>query len=118
MPTAFARHARAALEKFVPEARTSAAHWNVGVNEAWVRFPRADGLHGYMALRRHLDWLTGEAGIAREPRPLSELVPVPGAVPDDAPGFRIRLGVLLHGEDRFTLHPELTDDDREPWVHT
>ena len=100
-PTAFARHARAALEKFVPETRTAGAHWTVGVNEAWARFPRADGFHAYVALRRHLDWLTGEAGISREPQALSDLFPLPGTAPADAPGFRIRLGILLHGEDRW-----------------
>jgi len=97
----FARHARAALEKFLPEARTASAVWSVGHNEAWVRFPREDGLWGYVALRRHLDWVTGEAGIAREPVPLADLAVLPGNRPADAPGFRIRLGHLLHGEDRW-----------------
>ena len=100
-PTTFARHARAALEKYLPEARTGAATWSVGLNEAWVRFPRDDGRWSYVALRRHLDWVSGEAGIAREPVPLADLVALPGEHPADAPGFRIRLGHLLHGEDRW-----------------
>ena len=100
-PAAFARHARAALEKHVPEARTGAAYWSIGANEAWVRFLRADGLHGYVALRRHLDWVTGEAGIARGPRDFFELFQLPGAAEGDVPGYRIRLGYLLDGEDRW-----------------
>ena len=100
-PAAFARHARAALEKHVPETRTSAVHWNVGVNEAWARFPRPDGCYGYVALRRHLDWVSGEAGISREPSELSGLFQLPGTPPAAVPGFRIRLGILLHGEDRW-----------------
>jgi hypothetical protein len=100
-PTAFARHARAALEKYLPEARTASAHWSIGANEAWVRFPRTDGLHGYLGLRRHLDWVSGEAGISREPRNLSELFPLPGTPVGDVAGYRIRLGHLLEGEDRW-----------------
>lgn len=100
-PATFARHARAALEKYVPEARIAAVHWNVGVNEAWARFPRADGLYAYVALRRHLDWVSGEAGISREPAGLSDLFLLPGTPPAEVPGFRIRLGDLLHGEDRW-----------------
>ena len=45
--------------------------------------------------------MTGEAGISREPRALSDLVRLPGTPPAAAPGFRIRLGILLHGEDRW-----------------
>lgn len=100
-PGTFARHARAALEKHVPEARTSAAHWSTGTNEAWVRFERADGLHGYVALRRHLDWINGEAGISREPRGFDELVRLPARPAGDEVGFRVGLGELLHGEDRW-----------------
>ena len=99
-PGLFARHARAAVEKHVPESRTRSAHWSLGANEAWVRFPRDDGHHGYFALRRHLDWVTGEAGISREPRALSELPLGPGGVTGDQ-GYRIRLGELLDGRDRW-----------------
>jgi hypothetical protein len=100
-PGAFAMHARAALEKQVPEARTSGAHWVLGANQAWVRFPRLDGLHGYAGLRRHLDWVNGEAGVSREPRDLAELFLLPGQPPGDVPGFRIRLGDLMHAENRW-----------------
>ena len=100
-PCVFAVHARAALEKHVPEARTAAAHWRVGANQAWVRFPRLDGLHGYVGLRRHLDWVTGEAGVSREPRDLADLFLLPGQPPGDVPGYRIRLGDLLHAQNRW-----------------
>jgi hypothetical protein len=97
----FSRHARAALEKHVPEARAANAHWSLGANEAWVRIPRPDGLFGYFALRRHLDWVSGEAGLARAPVELADLFPRPGEPAGDVPGFRIRLGDLLQGEDRW-----------------
>ena len=100
-PVLFAGHARAAIETHVPEARTAGAHWSLGTNVAWVRFPRVDGLYGYFALRRHLDWVTGEAGLSREPRQFGELSLTPGAVPAEAAGYRIRLGELLHGRDRW-----------------
>ena len=100
-PVVFARHARAALEMHVPGARSQAAHWNLGTNEAWVRVPRPDGLYAYFALRRHLDWVSAEAGLAREPRPLDELARTPGAAHGDVAGYRIRLGELLHGRDRW-----------------
>lgn len=100
-PGTFAMYARAALEKHVPESRTAAAHWRLGANQAWVRFPRLDGLHGYIGLRRHLDWVNGEAGISREPRDLSDLFLLPGRPPRDAPGYRIRLGDLMHVENQW-----------------
>lgn len=114
----FARHARAALEKYLPEARTDATSWRAGANEAWVRFPRADGLYGYVGLRRHLDWVTGEAGVSREPRELGERFALPGTSEDEVPGYRIRLGELLHAEDRWwpagQTEPELIE--RLEWL--
>ena len=100
-PTTFARLARAALEKHLPEARDPAAHWHRGANEAWVRVLRPDGLYGYFGLRRHLGWVTGEAGLSRAPLALADLVLLPGMPAGDLPGFRVRLGDLLHGEDRW-----------------
>ena len=100
-PGVFARHARRALEKHVPEARGAAAHWHLGTNEAWVRYPRRDGLHGYLALRRHLDWVSGEAGVSREPAALGELFRLPGQPAGEVAGFRIRLGDLIDGKDRW-----------------
>lgn len=100
-PVLFARHARAALEKHIPEARTGAADWHLGTNEAWVCFPRRDGLYGFFALRRHLDWVSGEAGLAREPKPLTELFRLPGHPRVAVAGYRIRLGDLIDGKDRW-----------------
>lgn len=100
-PVLFARHARAAIERHVPEARTPGAHWSLGTNEAWVRYQRADGFYGYLALRRHLDWVSGEAGVSREPCELGHLVRLPGPRSIGAPGYRMRLGELLGGEDRW-----------------
>ena len=100
-PVMFARQARVALEMHVPEARARTAHWSLGTNEAWVRFRRKDGLYGYFALRRHLDWVSGEAGLSREPHSLGELLLMPGAGGGEAAGYRIRLGELLHGRDRW-----------------
>jgi hypothetical protein len=97
----FARQARAALEKYLPESRTGGARWGSSANLAWVRWRREDGVHVYAALRRHLDWVTGETGLSREPRELSDL-PVLAALPAaDAFAFRIRLGDVLHEEDRW-----------------
>ena len=100
-PVLFARHARAALEKNIPEARTLEAHWSLATNEAWVRFRRPDGLYGYFALRRHLDWVSGEAGISREPHQLVELSLYPGRMGAEVAGYRVRLGELIHGRDRW-----------------
>lgn len=100
-PLTFARHARAALERNVPEVRGPGALWSLGTNEAWVRFPRGDGRYGYYALRRHLDWVSGEAGVSREPRQLAELFLLPGTPRGEVAGYRIRLGDLIHGRDRW-----------------
>ena len=98
---AFAMRARAALEKHVPEARTAGAQWRLGTNQAWVRYRRLDGHYGYVGLKRHLGWVTGEAGVAREPRDLADLFLLPGKPEGDVPGYRIRLGDLMHAEDRW-----------------
>ncbi len=100
-PVLFARHARAALEKHVPEACVPAAHWHLGTNEAWVRFARPDGLYGYLALRRHLDWVSGETGVSREPKSIADLFRLPGHPHGEVAGYRIRLGDLIDGKDRW-----------------
>jgi hypothetical protein len=100
--SAFGALARAAIEKHVGEARTAGAHWTLAPNVAWVRWARAEGDFFYLAVRRHLDWVSGEAGISREAVALDQLPqrgsedPVP-----EGPGYRVRLGFLLHGEDRW-----------------
>jgi len=96
----FASLARAAIEKHVPEAREPAAHWGTGPNLAWVRWRREDGAFSYLALRRHLGWITGEAALGREPVELESL-PLGAPEPPGASGYRVRLGELLGGEDRW-----------------
>jgi hypothetical protein len=101
-PSRFARLARAALEKHVPDARGAGATWVTKPNLAWVRVRRGDGTHGYFALRRHLDWITGEAALALDPVALDALpLAAPEAAGGAAPGYRVRLGALLHDEDRW-----------------
>lgn len=97
----FALLARAALEKHIPEARTGGAHWGVKPNFGWVRWPGESGGWVYMGLRRHLDWVTGEVGISAEPGELDalELRAEPGE--SNRPGYRVRLGHLLHDEDKW-----------------
>jgi hypothetical protein len=97
------------IEKHAPETRTSEAWWSVANNDVWVRWPAGDAF-AYMALHRHLDWMSGEAGISREPREMSELFPLPGIPAVPVPGYRIRLGHLLDGNDRWWPTGE---DERE-----
>jgi hypothetical protein len=121
---AFARLARAAIEKHVPESRGATAFWEARPNLGWVRWPRTAGGYSYLALRRHLGWVTGEAGIAGEPVPLDSLGLVRPGAADVAragttiPGRRVRLGELLHEEDRWwpsgSSEPELSE--RLEWL--
>jgi hypothetical protein len=101
--SAFSLAARAAIEKHVPEARTAAAHWQFGRGSAWVSWERAGGDSFALGLRRHLDWVTGEAAIG--PRAFDpEKAPLStgqDAGTSPAAGSRVRLGVLLHDEDRW-----------------
>ncbi len=100
-PRSFASRARAAIEKLVPEAREPEAHWGARPNLCWVRWPRPGGGFSYLALRRHLGWLTGEAGLALEPRELDDLPLGVAEAPPDATGLRVRLAELLGEEDRW-----------------
>lgn len=97
----FTTFARAAIEKQVPEARGPAAHWGARPNLSWVRLPRSGGGFSYLALRRHLGWVTGEAALAGEPLALEDLPLAAAGAPPDAAGYRVRLGDLLGEEDRW-----------------
>ena len=97
----FASRARAAIEKHVHETREAAAHWGARPNLCCVRWPRTGGGFSYLALRRHLGWVTGEAGVAVEPLELDDLPLGAAEVPPEAVGYRVRLAELLGEEDRW-----------------
>jgi hypothetical protein len=97
----FASQARAAIEKHMPEARVSTAQWGARPNLSWVRWPRAGGGYSYVGLRRHLSWVTGEAGQALEPLALDDLPIGAADAPPEATGYRVRLAELLGEEDRW-----------------
>jgi len=95
----FSQLARHALEKHVPESRDSRAWWSLANNAVWVRWPVDDVGYAYIGLHRHLDWLSGEAGMSREPSELGALFPLPGVPAAPVPGYRIKLGHLLDVDD-------------------
>jgi hypothetical protein len=100
-PRSFASRARAAIEKHIPETREPAAHWGARPNLCWVRWPHAGGGFSYLALRRHLGWVTGEAGLALDPLELDAVPLVAAEATPDAAGYRVRLAELLGEEDRW-----------------
>jgi hypothetical protein len=114
----FAKLARQALEKHVPEARGAGVEWGEKPNLGWLRWPREGGGYVYLALRRHLNWVTGEVGVSPDARDLATLElradPAPGA---DA-AWRVRLGHLLHDEDTWwpTGPAEKTLTERLEWL--
>lgn len=95
----FGTLARGAIERLVPETRISTATWHARPNHVWVRWP-ADGGWRYLALLRHLDWITAEAGYSGGPAEFDTLALHPDA-PGAAPGRRARLGDLLGEGDRW-----------------
>jgi len=95
----FSQLARHALEKHVPEARGPLAWWSLANNAVWVRWPADGGEFAYIGLHRHLDWLSGEAGMSPEPSELGALFPLPGIPAAPVPGYRIKLGHLLEVDD-------------------
>ena len=97
----FATLARAAIEKHVPESRRPGVHWVLRPNLAWVRWARSGGGFSFLALRRHLNWVTGEAAIAADARAMEELPLGAAAAPPDAAGYRVRLGEMLGEADRW-----------------
>ena len=108
----FPEMAREALMKHVAEARLESAEWGRAPGLVWVRWPRADGKFVSIGLRRHLDWVTGEIGIS--PQPVAhDALPLELGESFDKSAFRIRLGVLLHEEDRWWPVGETTREIRE-----
>ena len=98
--TPFAEIARDAIRRAVAEARAPGAVWHLGINVAWVRFPEDRG-YTFLGIHRHLDWISGDAGTAAAPCEMDDLHPLPGDPERPVSGFRIRLGDLLGGEDRW-----------------
>ena len=96
----FASLARTAIEKHVPEARIATAWWSLGTNSLWIRWAFGGG-YAYLGLHRHLDWLSGEVGVSREPVEMGALYALPGVPALTVPGYRIRLGHLLESGDRW-----------------
>ncbi len=120
--SAFASVARAALEKHVPEATKGSAAWGIKTNLVWIRWHRGDGANVYLGLRRHLGWVTGEAGISAERQEL-EALPLRTEGEDTtacirARGYRVRLGEILHEEDRWWPAGSTTDELRQQleWI--
>jgi hypothetical protein len=106
----FAARARPVIEKHIPETRGPEAYWGARPNQCWVRWPRAGGGFSYLALRRHLGWVTGEAGVALEPVELNALPLGAADAPADAPGYRVRLAELLGEEDRWWPTGDTTEE--------
>jgi len=95
----FSAIARMAIEHAVPETRAPQAEWHEKINDAWVRWP-LEGGYAFLRLHRHLDWITGEFGIAREAVAIDALTLLPEESPK-SPGAMIRLGDLLGEPDRW-----------------
>jgi hypothetical protein len=96
----FSAIARMAIEHSVPETRAAQAEWHERINDAWVRWPLEGGF-AFLRLHRHLDWITGEFGIAREPVAIGALTLLPEAGVAESQGAMIRLGDLLEEADRW-----------------
>jgi hypothetical protein len=96
----FASLARKAVEHSVPETRAAQAEWYEHINDAWVRWP-FEGGYAFLRIHRHLDWITGEFGIAREAVAIQALTLLPKAGTPESQGAMIRLGDLVGEEDRW-----------------
>ncbi len=108
----FPEMAREALLKHVPESRSEAAEWGRAPGLVWVRWRRPDGRYASLGLRRHLDWVTGEVGVSPEPLP-HDALPLELGESFEKPAFRVRLGVLMHEEDRWWPVGNTTGEIRE-----
>ena len=93
--------ARDALRLRVNESRAYSAQWTLASNLGWVRWEREDGRHVYCGIRRRMDWITGEIGVSTVPLELDELPLVTSLASVRTNAFRIQLGMLLHGQDKW-----------------
>jgi len=116
--SSFAGVARAALEKHLPAAREPSAHWTARPNLACVRLASADGSFLLFALRRHLGWVTGEAGIARDPVEIESLPLLDAEGDAESGGYRVRLGDQLGDGGRWWPAGTSEQDLRErlEWI--
>jgi len=93
--------ARVALMRRVAGARLHDAHWCSRPNLGWVRWPHEDGRLVFCGMRRRMDWITGEIGVSATEVELDELTLVQSLAAASGEGFRIQLGLLLHGQDKW-----------------
>jgi hypothetical protein len=83
-----------------------------------VRWEGEDGRFIYCAIRRRMDSLTGEVGVASEPLELEQLPFVNAPKDANLQGSRIQLGLLIHGHDKWwsTGGTEPGFHDRIDWL--
>ena len=108
----FPEMAREAMTKHIGEAREPAAVWGRAPGLVWVRWQRPDGRYASIGMRRHLDWVTGEVGVSPDPV-AHDALPLELGDNFDLPAFRVRLGVLMHEEDRWWPVGETTREIRQ-----
>jgi hypothetical protein len=92
---------RTAIRNRFRESRAPEAVWQGGSNLGWVRWACEDGRYFYCGIRRKNGWITGELGIASEPLELDELKLIQALTPSAGDAFRIQLGMLLHGQEKW-----------------
>ena len=93
----FGELSRTALQARVRDSRHHEARWVVAPNLAWVSWPREDHRHAYVAIRRNLDFITGDLGTSLEPVNIDSLPLLTTTDKSPASGCRVQLGSLLHG---------------------
>jgi hypothetical protein len=115
--TPFAALGRAAIQKQVPESRATESVWHERLNSVTVRWPEADGFV-YIGIHRHLNWIAGETGWSRHPAELQDLRPLHHIGVGSDRGWRIGLGELLEGENRWWRagSNETTLCERLDWI--
>lgn len=92
---------RTAIRNRIRESRAHAVFWQSSPNLGWSRWAREDGRYAYCGIRRKLDWITGEMGVAQKPLELDQLTLIHSLVPPPGEACRIQLGMLLHGQEKW-----------------
>lgn len=93
--------AHEALRRRLPETRAAGTHWEAGPNVGWVRWVTEDGRFVYCAIRRRAHLITAELGVAAAEVPIDELPRVTAMSDARGDGWRIALGPLLHGHEKW-----------------